>query len=190
MAYAEEIAYTDHCIGQVIDKLKSLGLYDSTLLIITGDHVEGLGEHKEMGHGYFIYQESIKVPLIVKLPGSKKAQIVNDIAGLIDLPPTVCSLLGVESSESFKGQDLSGLLRHEPSEGHDRSIYSESLVPTKYQASYDLLSDPDETRNIVSQETHRARLMQDALGMMVAESLAAETSDSKFELDEESLKKL
>ncbi|MHC4962396.1 MAG: sulfatase-like hydrolase/transferase [Planctomycetota bacterium] len=210
LAYAEEIAYTDHCIGQVIDKLKSLGLYDSTLLFITGDHGEGLGEHKEMGHGYFIYQESIKVPLIVKVPGSKKAQIVNDMAGLIDIPPTVCSLLGVESSESFKGQDLSGLLRHEPSEGHDRSIYSESLVPTKYQASpllglvsvrykyiqstrpelYDLRNDPGETNNMISQDPHRARLMEDALAARVAGSLAADTADSRTQLDEESVKKL
>ena len=64
--YAGEIAYTDHCIRQVLDKLKELGLYDSTLVIITSDHGEMLGEHGELTHMYFIYQGAIKVPLIIK----------------------------------------------------------------------------------------------------------------------------
>ena len=68
--YAGEIAYTDHCIGKVVDKLKELGIYDSTLIIITSDHGEMLGEHGEVTHTYFIYQSAIKVPLIFKLPAN------------------------------------------------------------------------------------------------------------------------
>lgn len=67
--YAGEIAYTDHCIGQVIDNLKKLGIYDSTLIIILSDHGEMIGEHKEATHTYFIYQSAVKVPMIFKLPG-------------------------------------------------------------------------------------------------------------------------
>ena len=62
--YAGEIAYADYCIGQVVEKLKSLGLYESSLIIVTSDHGEMLGEHGEEDHGYFIYQSAIKVPLI------------------------------------------------------------------------------------------------------------------------------
>jgi len=67
--YAGEIAYVDHCLAQVIYKLKSLDLYDSTLIIIVGDHGEGLGEHGEAEHGYFIYEGMMKVPFIIRSPG-------------------------------------------------------------------------------------------------------------------------
>lgn len=60
--YAGEIAYTDHCIGQIIEKLKSLGIYDSTLLVSTSDHGESIGEHEEDTHGYFIYQVRFAYP--------------------------------------------------------------------------------------------------------------------------------
>ena len=76
--YAGEIAYTDYCIAQVIQKLKDLGLFDSTLLIITGDHGEMLGEHREQEHGYFIYQSAIKVPLIFKLPQQRKSKNIKN----------------------------------------------------------------------------------------------------------------
>ncbi|MHC5093668.1 MAG: sulfatase-like hydrolase/transferase [Planctomycetota bacterium] len=208
--YAGEIAYADHCIGQVITKLKSLGLYDSTLLIITGDHGEGLGDHVELAHSYYIYQESIHVPLIIKLPGQHKAKTVKDVAGLVDITPTVCSLLNLGLPEPIDGKDLSPYLWHETPESEDRYIYSESLIATKYNASpllavtgnrfkyiqtarpelYDLIEDPGETRNLVDVQPQRARILQDMLGVMLEESLAADTTDSKLELDDESLKKL
>ncbi|MHC4998065.1 MAG: sulfatase, partial [Planctomycetota bacterium] len=210
LTYAEELAYTDHCIGQVINKLKSLDLYDSTLLIITGDHGEAFGEREEMGHGYYIYQESIHVPLIVKLPGQQTAKTVSGAVGLIDITPTVCSLLGIETPQYIQGRDLSGALIDEPSEDDDRYIYSESLLATKYNASpllavtgnrfkyiqtarpelYDLIDDPGETDNLVDAQSQRARILQDVLGVMLEESLEAGTPDSALELDEESLKKL
>jgi arylsulfatase A-like enzyme/Flp pilus assembly protein TadD len=210
LTYAEELAYTDHCIGQVINKLKSLDLYDSTLLIITGDHGEAFGEREEMGHGYYIYQESIHVPLIVKLPGQQTAKTVSGAVGLIDITPTVCSLLGIEAPQYIQGRDLSGALFDEPLEDDDRYIYSESLLATKYKASpllavtgnrfkyiqtarpelYDLIDDPGETHNLVDAQSQRARILQDVLGVMLEESLAAGTPDSALELDEESLKKL
>ena len=72
--YAGEIAYTDYCIGQVLGKLKKLDLYDSTLIIITSDHGEMLGEHAEQTHGYFIYQSAIRVPLFSNYQGKTSPQ--------------------------------------------------------------------------------------------------------------------
>jgi len=66
--YAGEIAYTDQCIGRVLDHLTELGLEESTLVVIVGDHGESRGEHDEAYHGYFIYQSTIHVPFIIK-PG-------------------------------------------------------------------------------------------------------------------------
>ncbi len=68
--YAGEIAYIDHCIGRVLDRLRARGLYDNTLVIITGDHGEGLGEHGETAHGFFIYQSTLRVPLVIRAPGT------------------------------------------------------------------------------------------------------------------------
>ena len=208
--YAAEIAYTDFCIGQVIAKLKSMGLYDSTLLVITSDHGEGLGDHKEATHGYYVYQEYIRVPLIVKLPGAKNAKTVKDIVGIVDITPTICSLLNLEVPEPVEGKDLSSYLFNDASENQNRYIYSESLLPTKYKASplltvvsnrfkyiqtsrpelYDLAVDTYERNNIVDQLPQQARIMQDKLKIVLEKSLVADNIASKFQLDDESLKQL
>ncbi len=107
--YAGEIAYTDNCIGQVIEKLKELGLYDSTLLIIAGDHGEMLGEHGEGFHGFFIYQSALRVPLVMRLPGQKAGRRVSDLVGLVDIVPTVCSLLDVQhAAHSVRQRSVAG----------------------------------------------------------------------------------
>ncbi|GAG97977.1 unnamed protein product, partial [marine sediment metagenome] len=94
--YDSEIAYTDYCIGQVIDKLKELSLYDSTLLIITADHGEGLGQHNEISHGFFIYYSTLHVPLIIKIPTGPKGKQINNLVALIDILPTICDSLGID----------------------------------------------------------------------------------------------
>ena len=104
--YAGEIAFTDHCIGQVIQKLKELDLYDSTLIIIAGDHGEMLGEHGEVTHQYFIYQGAIRVPLILKLPEQQKAKKIKDCVGLVDIVPTICSLLDIKPQPQMQGRNL------------------------------------------------------------------------------------
>ena len=208
--YAGEIAFTDHCIGQVIQKLKDLGLYDSTLLIITGDHGEMLGEHKENGHGYFIYQSALKVPLLFRLPGQYKSRNIKELVGLIDIVPTVCSLLGIKPPPDVQGKDLSGCFWKKKLPERERHIYCESLTPTKYNANtllglvterwkyiqttkpelYDLIKDPQESNNLVAEQPHRARILQDRLRQILEEQLRESNSDSKLELTEEDRKRL
>ena len=124
--YAGEIAYTDYCIGQVINRLKELDLYDSTLIIITGDHGEMIGEHGEQTHVFFIYQSAIKVPLIFKLPGIKKHEVLKKCVGLIDIVPTICGLLNIEEPSGIQGIDLSSRFEGDFS-AQSRYLYSESL---------------------------------------------------------------
>lgn len=208
--YFAEIAFTDHCIGQIIDKLKALNLYDSTLVIITGDHGEMLDEHKERTHGYYIYQGNVKVPLIFKVPGIKKAKRVDDIAGIVDIAPTVCSLLGIELSEAFQGKDLSAYLGNRAASiPRDRHLYSECMVPTKYGGNsllgiinnrykyiqttrpelYDLVNDPKESQNLAEQQPKRARILQDKLKLILEDSVLGSTEGS-LELDAEAIEKL
>ncbi|MBC8206185.1 MAG: sulfatase-like hydrolase/transferase [Kiritimatiellaeota bacterium] len=207
--YAGEIAFTDHCIGRVIQKLKDLDLYDSTLLIITGDHGEMLGEHGEATHTYFIYESAIKVPLIVKLPGQKEGITVSDPVGLIDIVPTICSLLKIDPPADIQGVDLSAFLLGENPDIDERYLYSESVSPTRFGASslmgistarwkyiqaprpelYDVMSDPGETNNLVKKEHQRARILEDKLQEILEQSVRKD-SDSQMELDSESIKRL
>ena len=207
--YAGEIAYTDHCIGQVIAKLKALDLYDSTLIIVTGDHGEMLGEHGEKDHRFFIYQSAIKVPLIFKLPGQAKSETVSSPVGLIDIVPTVCRLLRIEPP-AVRGQDLSRTWRPQAAPAPDRTLYAETLFPTTYNANtllgvvigqykyiqttrpelYDLTNDPAESHDLATLQPQVARILQDRLAQILEESLRDAASGSKQALDAQSLENL
>lgn len=206
--YAGEMAYVDHCIGQVVEKLKTLGLYDSTLIIVTGDHGEMLGEHGEDDHGYFIYQSAVKVPLILKLPGQSRSRKVSGTVGLIDIVPTVCDLLGIDSP-ALEGKSLSPYWSGKPVP--DKPMYyCECLTPTKYHANsllgvvgeqfkyiqttrpelYDLSADPLEQCNLIAEQPHRGRILQDQLQQILEQSVGRDRSDSSVELDPEGVKRL
>jgi arylsulfatase A-like enzyme len=178
--YAGEIAYTDFCIKQVLDKLKELKIYDDSLIIIVGDHGEGLGDHGEETHGYFIYQSSLHVPLIVRFPeGQYSRKRIPQTVGIVDIVPTVCGWLGIEPPAECVGQDLTAYLEDESLS--DRFIYSESLTPTEYGCSsllsmvsgpwkyiqssapemYNLQQDPGELENLIEPEAKRARLFHE-----------------------------
>jgi arylsulfatase A-like enzyme len=207
--YAGEIAFTDHCVGQVIQKLKDLEIYDSTLLIVTGDHGEMLGEHGEETHSYFVYESAIKVPLIIKRPGQKNSITVSELTGLIDITPTICSLLDINPAVLFQGNDLSPFLEGNEIEGYERFLYSESVTPQMIGAStlmaishgkwkyiqaprpelYDIDADPGEKNNLIEQEPHRARILADKVKTTLEQSISTE-KDSSIELDDESIKKL
>jgi len=181
--YAGEIAYTDYCVGQVLAKLKDLGLYDSTLIIITSDHGEMLGEHGELTHGYFIYRSAVRVPLILKLPGDHPSRRLDDLVGLVDIVPTVCDLLDLEPPAAVQGHSVRTYLQDTRSPAADRHLYCETLHPTLINASpllavvtprwkyihtrrpelYDLEKDLDESVNLAGELPDRTRLMKERL---------------------------
>ena len=207
--YAGEIAYTDHCIGQVIDKLKGLGLYDSTLIILTSDHGEMLGEHGEPTHAYFIYQGVLHVPLIFKVPGETKSHRVDDPVGLTDIVPTVCSMLGIQIPPEARGEDLSIAFRGGKLPRQERYRYCESVTPTHFQANsllgvvgrqwkfiqttrpelYDLGADPEESNNLVKEMPSIAQRMEAQLHRILEEELR-EDVDAQIDLDAETLRRL
>ncbi len=188
--YAGEIAYTDHCIGQVVDELRELGLYDSTMIVITSDHGEMLGQHGEGFHGYFVYQPAIRVPLIFKLPQLPKHKRITSTVGLVDIVPTVCSVLGINLSTPVQGQDLSPCFRSDWLPPPDRHLFCQSLEPTKYNARsllgvvtdrykyiktvrpelYDLVEDPGELNNIAAEQAGRSQAMEQKLHQILQET--------------------
>ncbi len=216
--YAGEIAYVDYCIAQVIQKLKDVGLYDSSLIIITGDHGEMLGERGELTHGYFIYQSAVRVPLIFKMPQQHNPQEIKQVVGLIDIVPTICSLLGIRAPANIHGKDLSGCLsvvspsnplKKGKSDG-ERFVYCESMSPKKADAAvlfglvtdnwkyiqttrpelYDLAQDPMELNNLVNQQPQRAGLLKERLKEILAQAVRKDKSDSRMVLDEQSRQRL
>ena len=209
-AYAGEIAYTDYCIGQVIAKLKSLGIYDSSLLVITADHGESRGEHIETTHSYFIYQNTIQVPLIVKAPGVMQGATVDEPASIIDIVPTVLGLLGERAPPSVQGADLSSLLCDLGQPVGNRYLYCESLVPTKYGCSplrglvhgkwkyiwtarpelYDLGRDPAEATNLIHEQPQIAEQLDERLREIVVEQGRTDVADSSLILDRQSVDQL
>jgi len=209
--YAGEIAYTDHSIGDLLDELKRLGLYDSSLIIIVGDHGEGLGEHGEAEHGYFIYHSTTKVPLIVRFPGCKPGVRVEQTVSLADIVPTVLGQLSLPAPGDVQGEDLSPFLSGEATTREEpRFIYSESMVATEYGCSpllgvetsewkyiqttepelYHLVTDPDEVRNLVRERPEHARQLKESLAAILAEHSFRDPDAGKTSLDPERLEQL
>ncbi len=102
--YDGEIAAADNLVGQLLDDLRADFLYDKALIVLCGDHGEGLGDHGEAEHGVLLYNEAIHVPLILKMPGYRLAgQRVEKPAGLTDIAPTILRLLGQKPSPEPAG---------------------------------------------------------------------------------------
>jgi arylsulfatase A-like enzyme len=201
--YAGEIAYTDHCIGQVIAKLKSLGMYESSLIIVTSDHGEMLGEHGENTHMFFIYQSALMVPMVFKLPGSNTAQRIDCLASIIDIVPTVCDLVNIDPPAGIQGMNLAQYFSNTPPQPEDRHFYCESFYPTKFGADslfglmskrwkyiqttrpelYDLQKDPGELTNLVEVLPQRARVLKDRLAQILAQTVRQEKARAEAPLD-------
>jgi choline-sulfatase len=116
--YDGEIAYADSALGTLLAYLKKTGAYENALIVVVGDHGEGLGEHGEDTHGIFLYDSTLHVPLIIKQPAQRAgARVVNAQVRTTDILPTVLDLLGVTASAKFDGASLKPLLTgHEGAE--------------------------------------------------------------------------
>lgn len=105
--YDGEIAYLDYYIGALIEKLKSLKIYDKSMIIITADHGELLGEHNLMDHSKTLYEELTNIPLIIKYPASlKKIGTFELPVSLIDIMPTVLSTIGISRPDNIEGEPI------------------------------------------------------------------------------------
>jgi arylsulfatase A-like enzyme len=112
--YNGEIRYTDEkFIGPLIERLKEIGIYDQTMIVFTSDHGEEFFDHGGWGHGHSLYDESLKVPLIIKFPASLyKGQRVSSVVSLVDVFPTILEEMGVGASElNIDGRSLFPLIR-------------------------------------------------------------------------------
>lgn len=103
--YDGEVAYTDFQIGRVLDSLKDRGLLETTAIVITADHGEAFGEHTTYRHGYTVYEEEIRVPLMLRFPGAEP-KVLDEPRSAIDLARTIAELLDVKAPDSWRGTSL------------------------------------------------------------------------------------
>src|ERR1700693_1981959 len=109
--YDGEIAYSDSALGKLLNYLRAHGLFENSVIAVMSDHGESLGDHGEEFHGFFLYDATIHVPLLVKLPGDRFAgkRIENQV-GLVDVLPTILELIGIAVPLEVQGESLLGMM--------------------------------------------------------------------------------
>lgn len=190
--YDGEIAYVDQQVGILLDDLKKKGLYDDSLIVLTGDHGENLGEHGESAHAIFIYNATQRIPLVIKLPGGRKSvREVGNLVRHVDFLPTIVEALGPlrvskPVSSAFQGKSLLGLMRGEK-ESAERESFAESYLPKDYYGwamleslqnerrkfieapkpeLYDLEKDPGELQNLAPQDRKTSEELKSRLDVL------------------------
>jgi arylsulfatase A-like enzyme/thioredoxin-like negative regulator of GroEL len=128
--YDGEIAYTDASLGKLFDYLRLRGLYDRALITVMSDHGESLGAHGESMHGIFLYDETIHVPLLLKLPrGLLAGRRVASRVRLVDVAPTLLSMLSLPLPPTFQGESLVARMKSTQSAAPDLPAYAETDYP-------------------------------------------------------------
>ena len=130
--YDGELAFVDAILASVLDRLRGAGLLDRTLVVVTADHGESLGEHGETTHSMFVYEGAIRVPLLLWRPGLVPAgQVVREPVRLVDVSPTILELLGERPLATPHARSLVPLVEGR-STGAAPPAYSETLLPKFY----------------------------------------------------------
>ncbi len=192
--YDAELGYAGDVLGRFFEFLSQQGLYDRSLIVFTADHGESLGEHGESTHGYFVYQSTLHVPLIIHWPqgmGPYPGRCESP-ASLIDVAPTILEALHLPEPSSFQGRSLLDLLDPQapasPREVYSESLYARdnfrcaplrSLGAGNYQyisapkpELYDLARDGGELHNLLSSDRVMAASLQNQLSAFLSEYAA------------------
>ena len=180
--YDGEIAYADHELGRFIRLLKRKGLYETTIIAVLADHGESLGEHGENEHGFFIYDSTVHVPLLIKPAAglNLKSQRVSDPVEIMAVAPTLLALAGVKSRIQDQFQ-TTALITRSGIASAGQTVYSETFYPFSsfgwhplrslhagnYQyieapqtELYDTSADPGETENLLKLKPAVAESLQ------------------------------
>ena len=204
--YNGEVAYVDHALGKLFDFLEENGNFDQTVIIFTGDHGESLGEHGEPTHGYFAYNSTLWIPLLISNIGVKPGRVEQNVCHA-DIFPTICDVLDIDKPAFLQGISLLNATKGKKLPR--RSIYFESLYanlnrgwapltgyiegPSKYIDSpipelYDLEKDFRETRNMADVEVTLE--LKKKLNELSARMSLENAGDSSKHVDRDALKKL
>lgn len=200
--YADEVAEADRQIARLIDALGARRA--GTLIVAAADHGEAFGEHEEIGHSIFIYDTTLRVPLVIAGPEVPSGLSISDEVGLVDIAPTIRRAAGLPAADS-DGADLSGLWRGETTRRGD--LYAESFAPlldfgwsslrslrtrewkfieAPLPELFDMSRDPLEAENLAAS---RPAIVKD-LGARVARISGAELPKDTAPADDEAARRL
>lgn len=206
--YAQEVTAADAAAGELLGALRARGLLKNAAIVCVGDHGEGLGTHGEDEHGIFLYDEAVRVPFLLDLPKGPGSKVIEAPVSLIDIAPTLLDAAGLPALAGAEGASLMPLIRGaaftpRPAE------YCETFCPEfdyghsalralrtprwKYILApqpelYDLAQDPEERRNLCTEQPDTARAFAKRLDRYVAS--AAVPSSRAIALSPEDLERL
>ncbi len=204
--YSGEVAYTDSQLGVLFNYLESARLMKDTSIIITGDHGEALGDHGEREHGYFAYNETIHIPLIIYDHSLRRSRVNKNVSH-IDIFPTVCDLAGVTTPAHVQGRTLLPLING--GKWEEETIYFEAklaylsrgwapldgfikkdlkFINLPIKELYNLRKDFSEKRNIISGVTI-SELFR-TLNPLISKLTGSDKELSNKKIDPKALKKL
>ncbi|MFH1861262.1 MAG: sulfatase [bacterium] len=202
--YREDVEYLDHWFGQVMKNLKDLGIYDSSLIVLTADHGEEFYEHGGWWHGTTLHEEQVRVPLLIKRPAQQDSGVVIEtLTRSIDIAPTILSITGLDRPAEMRGRDLfsAELDTVEPyifsETDHEGNIVQMLRVgPWKYiktnpdnprkrpaEQLFYIPDDPHEKQNVADQYVERVVEMRALLEAEYADILATQTEASQQSMD-------
>ncbi len=187
--YDGEIAFTDKAVGDLLDGLEKLGLRNNTLIVLISDHGEEFFDHKGFEHGHTLYEELIKVPLIISLPGKLPAgKRIRQQVRSIDVLPTMLDIMGISTSAHLEGTSLYPLMKGKELANSGEVLlpsgfgYSESMLygsekkaVTAYswklifdtvsqdEMLFNLAHDPHEHENLIETDSQTASLLEQVL---------------------------
>jgi choline-sulfatase len=202
--YNGEIAYVDACLAKLFTALKGAGLYNSSVIAIAADHGEAFNEHGEQSHGFFLYDETIHVPLLIKRPGTRASGVqVSSRVGLVDVAPTLLAIVGAQVPPNMQGLSLLPLTQGAQSRSADdeawRPIYSGTNYPQRafgwswlrswragkylyidapHRELYDESSDPKALHNVAASFPGVADTLQAQLDGLLRRTSAADSSEA------------
>jgi arylsulfatase A-like enzyme/Flp pilus assembly protein TadD len=194
--YDGEVAYMDACFGRALEALEEAGALAESLLVVAADHGESLGDHGEATHAVFLYESTVRVPLMFRRPGRLTPKAVSGTAGLDDVAPTILDLVGEGTLPGAQGRSLvpamesgtvdpplpSYLESIHPYESFrwgwlrgvttDEWKWIDSVRPELYR----LAQDPGEERNLQNVESTIAARLGEVLDRLAAEAAEAGSS--------------
>jgi arylsulfatase A-like enzyme/Tfp pilus assembly protein PilF len=138
--YDGEIAYTDAVVAKLLAALRRKGLFDSTLIAVLADHGEAFGEHGEEHHGIFLYDETIHVPLLLKLPKQHTATRIDEPVQLVDVAPTILQAAALPVPSAMQGKSLLSLIKSGETIATGETNDANSARPVYAESGYGHLS--------------------------------------------------
>lgn len=210
--YDGEVAYVDSQLARLFAYMKRSGLYERTLIVLLSDHGESLGEHGEDEHGFFVYNSTLRVPMIFKLPVRSAApRVVPLPVGTVDVAPTILELAQIRDplSRQFQGSSLVAMIQGKSAT--ERPVYSETFYPRdsfgwsplrsltarRYHyieaprpEIYDTATDAAETHNLIQQQRTVADALRNQLLDFERRYTAKSSPDKGPPLAPETLEKL